>query len=315
MRETPYEGILAADCRSSRTSACRLPAAELRAAGLALRPAAPVSGAWARSGLTSGRRRVASQRPIRLRIIFAGPGFDSQKLASKSRAYLRSISRASGHSLRSAARTMRASSAGASLEATLTRPLAPMPMAASARLSSPEKILKPRGTECTNSATCGRLPLDSLIPAILDASSASRDDGIRFQIHTRTAGDVVEHYRQRVNSFRQSQKVLVLPLLRGFVVIGICGEHGIHAANLRQFFPPASPACASSCACIRPTLEPGQPRPPQPAGQQSAILFRPVLRPRRSSRKPPEVDTGINLPVHQCAERPVVDEAVPEKRG
>jgi hypothetical protein len=58
---------------------------------------------------------------------------------------------------------MRLTSAGASLEATLTRPWAPMPMAARARLSSPENILKVRGREWTSSAIWGSLPLAYLM--------------------------------------------------------------------------------------------------------------------------------------------------------
>ena len=86
------------------------------------------------------------QRPMMLSTVLTGQGLESQKFASISSAYRRSNSRASAQLLPRAERIMRPISAGISLAATLMSPCAPTPMEARARLSSPEKTLKPRGS-------------------------------------------------------------------------------------------------------------------------------------------------------------------------
>ena len=87
-------------------------------------------------GGTKGKRKESPHFPIKLSTVLTGAGFDSQKLASKRREKRRSSSRASFQLLLSAARIMRVTSAGASLDATLIKPCAPTAMAASARSKS-----------------------------------------------------------------------------------------------------------------------------------------------------------------------------------
>ena len=131
------------------------------------RPSSPASRSSrarvAGVGGTSGKRRWSVQKPIRLSTVFTGPGFDSQKLASKEPGVAPlQLARLSPVVAKAASRIMRVTSAGASLEATLMSPCAPTPMAASARLSSPEKILKPRGSDVRparqTAAACRWLP-------------------------------------------------------------------------------------------------------------------------------------------------------------
>ncbi len=75
------------------------------------------------------------------------------------------------------------------------QPVRPTAIAASARLSSPEKILNPRGMMCASSANCDTLPLASLIASMFLAAAASRAHSLRLQVRRRPSRHVVHANR------------------------------------------------------------------------------------------------------------------------
>ena len=143
----PYSEVTFPPASVLRTSACHLPAGELRATAPILRltsqaVAAPRDQA-APAAAAALRRSGPSCSEWSLPAPDSTPRSWPQRAA---RTCARSPGPAATHSAAPPAPSA-PSSAGASLDATLISPFAPIPIAASARLSSPQKTLNPRGTE------------------------------------------------------------------------------------------------------------------------------------------------------------------------
>ena len=181
---------------------------------------------------------------------------------------------------------MRVTSAGTSLEATLMSPCAPMPMAASARLSSPEKILKPLGRAVHELRDLRQLAAGFLDGLDVGRGPGQADDGLGLQVGGGAAGHVVEAHGQRIDRLGQRQEMLELAFLGGLVVVGIGGEHRAQALDdLRRSNRPGGPARAWSCGCIRPTPARAPPPPRARCGWRAATRLLRAWRLRRSIRR------------------------------